>query len=131
MKTPKFENGPVIIGGVGGSGTRVLAEIVAMFGFFMGKDLNSAGDNLTYTLLFKRPAWYVKNAGNTRHLTTGLRIMEKCMLTGDRLSLKEKFYLKRAVRDMSKHGHNREGQGRGDWPVQRLVHIKNPQELDI
>ncbi len=47
-----IENGPVIIGGIGGSGTRVVAEILTLFGYFMGHDLNSAGDILTYTLLF-------------------------------------------------------------------------------
>lgn len=45
---------PVAIGGVGGSGTRLFAEILWNFGYFMGDDLNSAHDNLLYTLLFKR-----------------------------------------------------------------------------
>ena len=96
------------------------------FGFYLGTDLNSSRDNLTYTLLFKRPAWYLRNKDNSRHLQTGLRIMEKSMLTGERISLKERYYLKRAVRDMSKHGHNREGQGRGNWPAKRLPFIKHP-----
>lgn len=118
--------GPIVIGGIGGSGTRVVAEILTCFGFYLGADLNGARDNLTFTLLFKRPAWYIRNKDNFRHLETGLRILEKTMLTGKRLSLKEKFYLKRAVRDMSKYGHNREGQGKGEWALQRLPFIKNP-----
>lgn len=123
--------GPVVIGGIGGSGTRVIAEILTSFGLYFGPDLNSSRDNLTYTLLFKRPAWYFRNKDNVRHLGTGLRIMEKSMITGKPLSLKEKFYLKRAVRDMAKHGHNREGQGRGEWAYQRLTFIRNRQVPDM
>jgi hypothetical protein len=44
---------PVAIGGVGGSGTRLIAAIVREIGFSIGKDLNEANDNLAFTLLFK------------------------------------------------------------------------------
>jgi len=47
---------PVAIGGVGGSGTRLIAQCLDELGFFMGHDLNDAMDNLWFTLLFKRPA---------------------------------------------------------------------------
>lgn len=47
--------GPVAIGGVGGSGTRVFAEILRGFGFYIGDCLNGALDNLWFTLLCKRP----------------------------------------------------------------------------
>jgi hypothetical protein len=45
----------VVIGGIGGSGTRMIAQIVAASGYFLGADLNEAYDNLWFTLLFKRP----------------------------------------------------------------------------
>lgn len=45
---------PVVIGGVGGSGTRLVAEILLRLGYFLGTDLNNANDNLWATLLFKR-----------------------------------------------------------------------------
>lgn len=45
---------PVAIGGVGGSGTRLIAQIVENLGYYMGGDLNHAHDNLWFTLLFKR-----------------------------------------------------------------------------
>lgn len=44
---------PVAVGGVGGSGTRVVAEILKRLGYFVGDDLNDAHDNLWFTLLFK------------------------------------------------------------------------------
>lgn len=45
---------PVAIGGVGGSGTRVVAMFLHMLGYFLGDDINEAMDNLWFTLLFKR-----------------------------------------------------------------------------
>jgi hypothetical protein len=45
---------PVVIGGVGGSGTRLIAQCLSELGFFLGHDLNDAIDNLWFTLLFKR-----------------------------------------------------------------------------
>jgi hypothetical protein len=124
MKDSTSVIGPVIIGGVGGSGTRVIAEILALYGFFIGNDLNYASDNLSYTLLFKRPAWFRKYYPMNRRFLTGLSIMEKAMLTGDDLTFKEKRFLERAAKQMSKQGHNREGQGTGDWPQKRLPAIK-------
>lgn len=122
-----LQNGPIVIGGIGGSGTRVMAEIAALFGFYIGKDLNGASDNLTYTLLFKRPIWFKKNINNTGQIYTGLRILEKSMIKDGRLSLREKIFLMKAVRGMSKFGHNKEGEGKGDWPFQRLPFINFPQ----
>jgi hypothetical protein len=52
------ENSPppfVAVGGLGGSGTRLVAALLAEFGVFLGHDLNKALDNLAFTLLFKRP----------------------------------------------------------------------------
>lgn len=47
---------PVAIGGVGGSGTRVVAGALRGAGWYLGDDLNTALDNLWFTLLFKYPA---------------------------------------------------------------------------
>lgn len=44
-------------GGLGGSGTRVVAQVFDRLGFYLGPRLNGAGDCLLFTLLFKRPAW--------------------------------------------------------------------------
>lgn len=41
-----FDTAPVVIGGVGGSGTRVAAEMLETLGFFVGDDLNHAHDNM-------------------------------------------------------------------------------------
>lgn len=47
---------PVAIGGVGGSGTRVVAALLQRLGYYIGADVNKALDNLWFTLLFKRRA---------------------------------------------------------------------------
>jgi sulfotransferase family protein len=49
--------GPVVVGGVGGSGTRVVAEILQGLGVYLGADLNDASDNRWFTLLCKLPRW--------------------------------------------------------------------------
>ncbi len=47
---------PVAVGGVGGSGTRVVAAILGEVGYRLGGELNGSLDNLWFTLLFKRQA---------------------------------------------------------------------------
>ena len=44
----------VAVGGVGGSGTRLVAQLLQAAGFHLGDDLNVAFDTLWFTLLFKR-----------------------------------------------------------------------------
>lgn len=52
---PVFAHPPTIaIGGVGGSGTRLVAQIFEKMGVFMGHDLNGSHDNIWFTLLFRR-----------------------------------------------------------------------------
>lgn len=46
---------PVAIGGLGGSGTRVVAAAAIELGIDLGSDVNRALDNLSFTLLFKDP----------------------------------------------------------------------------
>jgi Sulfotransferase family len=54
--------GPVVVGGVGGSGTRVVADILRCFGVDTGSDLNKAGDNFWFTFLGKLPRWDLEAA---------------------------------------------------------------------
>lgn len=58
MSVAKEEVGPVAVGGVGGSGTRVIASLVSSLGYQIGNNLNRAQDDLTFTVLFKRPEDY-------------------------------------------------------------------------
>ncbi len=76
--------GPVAIGGVGGSGTRLIARIARELGFFMGADLNEAGDNLWFTLLFKRRE--LLSAGADADFSEVVEIFSKVMSGGGLLS---------------------------------------------
>lgn len=53
MKSIPTLSAPVAVGGVGGSGTRLIASILKELDFYIGSDLNVANDNLWFTLLFK------------------------------------------------------------------------------
>jgi len=52
MASPSLAH--LAIGGVGGSGTRLVAQWVRELGYYLGDDLNNADDNLWWSLLFKR-----------------------------------------------------------------------------
>jgi hypothetical protein len=49
--------GPLVIGGVGGSGTRLVAELAQHLGTSLGGDCNHSLDTLWATLLLRRPEW--------------------------------------------------------------------------
>lgn len=91
-------SGPVAVGGVGGSGTRVIAEILIKLGFYMGKRLNKALDNLWFTLLFKRPQWFSEGLSARKAQTfRGFRIFEKVMTGQPRLRMGERAFIVRAA----------------------------------
>lgn len=48
---------PVVVGALGGSGTRVVGEILIRSGVHLGGSLNTANDSVTATVLFNRPSW--------------------------------------------------------------------------
>lgn len=83
MKDTAATNPLVAIGGLGGSGTRVLAAALRASDIHIGERLNGKLDNLWFTVLFKRAAWtrsppasadVVKAAELfSRATTTGLR----------------------------------------------------------
>ena len=107
---------PVVIGGVGGSGTRVVAEIVSHLGFYIGDDLNPARDNLWFLLLFKRPRWFLQARHDNRKIFTGMNLLSKVMLARSGLQWSELRFLIRAAFEISIYGHNHKGDGRGIWP---------------
>lgn len=84
----------IAIGAVGGSGTRAVAKIFMDAGVFMGDDLNASNDDLTFTRLFKNPAWY--NNATKPEVKKRLRIFEKHM-TGIPLTLSERKEFQKAA----------------------------------
>ena len=59
------DDAPLVIGALGGSGTRVPAQALIRAGAFLGSELNQARDNLVFTALFRRPRWAAR-AGDSR-----------------------------------------------------------------
>lgn len=123
----QHKNSPIAIGGLGGSGTRVIAEILKEVGFFLGSDLNLALDNLTFSLLFKRPKWFLKSTnGDGSDLAKGLAVFEKIMTGSKNLNFEDQRFIFRAAMDWSIFGNHFGGignSGRGIWPFKRVLRI--------
>jgi hypothetical protein len=70
----------VVIGGVGGSGTRVVVEIMRGLQVYTGSDLNKAGDNKWFTMLCKLPRWDPDpESPDAAQIRRSLSILEKAM----------------------------------------------------
>lgn len=77
---------PVAIGGVGGSGTRLIASLLQKAGYYLGDDLNEPLDNLWFTFLLKRrELWPIEQ--NIPALNQALGIFLNVMTT--RMSISE------------------------------------------
>ncbi len=114
---------PIAVGGVGGSGTRVVAEILKRVGIYMGNDLNPSNDNLWFTLLMKRPSWFIKNhEKKASEIYRGISIFEKLM-TGASLLWSDYLFILQATTDIAVRGHDHLHSGRGAWAFKRMSNI--------
>ena len=92
---------PVAIGGIGGSGTRVIAGIFLELGYYLGGDLNESLDNEWFALLFKRSGlWPVEAHRADIAVLSGL--FEKVMLAGGTLTVEEERILADCVSGVTK-----------------------------
>jgi hypothetical protein len=75
---PRFDEaqGPLVIGGVGGSGTRAVIEVVRRLGIYTGAQLNKAGDNEWFTMLCKLPRW---RQDETESIIRSFDLVERAM----------------------------------------------------
>jgi len=120
--------GPVVVGGIGGSGTRVITQILSGLGYYMGGDLNESVDCLGYTLLFKRKKWFLNNRFNKGEISRGLSVLKKLMITREYLSIPELFFFLLAIKSMALHGHNHMGHGKGSWAFNRGMALMKMQK---
>lgn len=78
----------IFIGGLGGSGTRVVSELLQRCGVNMGFDLNESFDDLTFTLLFKREkAYYSTSSVFEKYQDIYLRLRSGINITHNQLRL--------------------------------------------
>jgi len=69
-----FDSDPILIGGVGGSGTRIVTEILKQSGIFMGDSLNVSNDNMQIGNEFPNMRDVIQNSGpGHKRLTRNLK----------------------------------------------------------
>jgi hypothetical protein len=112
--------GPVVVGGVGGSGTRVAAQLLREFGFYIGDDLSQALDNRWFGLLLGgRPEWYCTSVAQ---VPIALRLFEKAMHGHRSFDSTERAILDEAVREWTEKVPNAvevDGVSAKDWVLAR------------
>ena len=121
--------GPVAIGGVGGSGTRVFAEIFREFGFYLGDCLNKPLDNLWFTVLFKRPHWFSRNREkNEEEIYRAIRLFYKAMTTGlaSTADSGEIIYARNAGKEILAYPYD---MGANDLQAENILKSKPPDPL--
>lgn len=113
---------PVAVGGLGGSGTRAVAELLRLAGVYLGADLNEALDNRWFTLLFKRPRWYLsaRDAGG-EPVRRALAVFDGVMTRGGVAALRSLPLVLGAAVDLSRSGHDPSGFAKGAWPYRRVA----------
>lgn len=125
VAVPSGYGQPLVIGGIGGSGTRVAAQLLIELGFYLGDDLNEALDNLTSTFLFKRPRWYGRAAPRQRRIDAAARVFARSMTAGGKPPLRERLTILGAMLGTMPRGINRLGRRRGmRWAPERARRLR-------
>lgn len=101
-QTPGSPQVPVAIGGMGGSGTRLVARIVGQLGWYLGDDLNAAVDNLWFTLLFKRIELGQSDGGNGEFILA-VETFRTAMTGGCRLTAEQEAWVSGLGADRPQH----------------------------
>ena len=103
------------IGGVGGSGTRLVAQILSDLGLYIGSDINVSNDNLLFTLLFKRQDVLVQ----TDVQFDALLAIFTSVMSGERTLTDEENRLLKTLASSDRTLHDKM------WLLPRLDFLKN------
>lgn len=95
---------PIVVGALGGSGTRVVAQILIQLGVNLGNQLNSSNDELLFTHLFKRPQYI--HAVSDKNLVLRLKSYAKLRVKGELHRKQYAAYLREALQPI--HDMNQE-----------------------
>lgn len=109
----------LVIGGVGGSGTRLFAEAARFAGRRLEGDLNHALDNLWFTFLFKRPDLFRSVATFADPFERELRLLAAGLDAKPPRPGDLPFLVARTAK-AALRGSNHLGAGRGKWPFGRM-----------
>lgn len=98
---------PIAVGAVGGSGTRIIAQILSEAGIHMGATLNNAHDNLWFTFLLKRPQWMTQFP-DPRQITDALSLFARASTTGlrDTLTLEDVRLIRQIQKELAASPRN-------------------------
>ena len=88
---------PVVIAGVGGSGTRLIARMCMDVGYYLGDHLNQENDNIWFSLLFQRPRWFARYRDDKERVSKGLDVLTRVMTDHSYPSVSELRFIARAV----------------------------------
>ncbi len=102
----------------------MVARLLEEVGFFIGSDLNESLDNLWFTVLFKRPAWYARGSTRQRRVEAAVGPFVRKMTTGLRLTPRELGTVVGATAAVVRRGHDHLGTGRGlRWGAGRAARL--------
>jgi hypothetical protein len=121
VRIPDGYGPPIVIAGIGGSGTRVAAQMLMELGFYLGEDHNAASDNLTYTLLLKRPRWYGRVGPRQRRVDAGTQALVTSLTTAASPSTREWLTIIGAALGTMPRGNDRLGRRKGTLWSRRTV----------
>lgn len=65
---------PVIVGAMGGSGTRLISRFLRDLNFYMGKDLNDSNDTMNFVDFYDK--WINRHYNRSRQAIDGERMRE-------------------------------------------------------
>jgi sulfotransferase family protein len=123
--------GPVAIGGVGGSGTRVVAQLLLDCSFYLGGDLNEANDNLWFSLILKRPDWLraALDRGDQADIARSIAIFARALRGLDPLTAEDFAYLTRAAIEVC-YPHDHSPVLVDAWCLERLETLRSSAPVD-
>lgn len=104
-KFPNKGSFPIIIGGVGGSGTRLFAEALHTCGLRTARDINRATDAMGCTLLYKRPSVFDDLEESGTRFDQLWNITESAII-GDRRLSRDDLILMRRLANESRPMHS-------------------------
>jgi Sulfotransferase family len=110
--------GPIVVGGVGGSGTRVVEEIMRQLNIYTGSDLNVAGDNRWFTSLCKLPRWDMEAPAPKSPVFRALATLEMAMTGRLEFTARDRRIVDEALR-----------RNRHWWRYDRLIDDRPPAWL--
>ena len=120
MREPLLNRSYISIGGVGGSGTRLVASLLISSGLQIGRDINASNDTLSFTLFFKDRAILTASEDEfDRRLTIFLKHLNAVQLSAHDLE----FAGSLSIKDRVQHP--------ADWLAERVRRLKCPPSIPV